>query len=235
MVQTNPTTGTSTPRLTAPDKAAAPAQRVLGPLSGITVIDLTRVLAGPYCTMVLADLGARVIKIEQPGSGDDSRAFGPFVKGTSAYFASLNRGKESIALDLKSPADKETFAKLLEKADVLVENFRPGTMEKLGFGFEALHEKYPRLIYAAASGFGHTGPYSKRPAYDMVVQGMGGVMSVTGHEGAAPVRVGTAIGDMRDMSEKSMEIVRRTVVSTQQMQEQVSALSRAVEAFKLVS
>ena len=175
---------------------APPPVRVEGPLSGITVIDLTRVLAGPYCTMVLADLGARVIKVEQPGSGDDSRAFGPFVKGASAYFASLNRGKESIALDLKDPADREIFGKLLERADVVVENFRPGTMEKLGFGYDALHEKYPRLIYAAASGFGHTGPYSKRAAYDMVVQGMGGVMSVTGHEGQAPVRVGTAIGDI---------------------------------------
>jgi CoA:oxalate CoA-transferase len=160
-----------------------PAPTSKGPLTGLTVVDLTRVLAGPYCTMVLADLGARIIKVEQPGTGDDSRAFGPFVKGKSAYFSSLNRGKESIALDLKKPDDKIIFEKLLERADVLVENYRPGTMEKLGYGFETLHEKYPRLIYAAASGFGHTGPYSKRAAYDMVVQGMGGVMSglVYGH------------------------------------------------------
>ena len=171
-------------------------ERPKGPLTGITVVDLTRVLAGPYCTMVLADLGARVIKVEQPGTGDDSRAFGPFQKGKSAYFSSLNRGKESIALDLKDEGDKAIFERLLERADILVENFRPGTMEKLGYGFDALHEKYPKLIYAAASGFGHTGPYSKRAAYDMVVQAMGGLMSVTGTPGGEPVRVGTSIGDI---------------------------------------
>ena len=171
---------------------AAPA----GPLTGVTVLDLTRVLAGPYCTMVLADLGARVIKVEQPGTGDDSRAYGPFHNGASAYFASLNRGKESIALNLKHADDRLIFEKLLSSADVVVENYRPGTMEKLGFGWEQLHEKYPRLIYAAASGFGHTGPYSKRAAYDMVVQAMGGIMSVTGHPGQPPVRVGTSVGDI---------------------------------------
>ena len=191
----------ATARLPAPEPAlghtaATGTPPPKGPLSGITVVDLTRVLAGPYCTMVLADLGARVIKVEQPGSGDDSRAFGPFVKGKSAYFASLNRGKESIALDLKATEDKVIFGKLLERADVLVENFRPGTMEKLGLGFETLHERYPRLIYAAASGFGHTGPYSKRASYDMVVQAMGGLMSVTGNPGEPPVRVGTSVGDI---------------------------------------
>ena len=169
---------------------------VKGPLSGITVIDLTSVLAGPYCTMVLADLGARVIKIEQPGTGDDARAFGPIIDGSSAYFASLNRGKESLALDLKSPADKEIFERLLEKADVVVENFSPGTMEKLGYGFDTLRERFPQLIYAAVSGFGHTGPYSKRAAYDMVAQAMGGLMSITGPESGPPVRVGTSIGDI---------------------------------------
>ncbi|MCA3248701.1 MAG: CoA transferase [Azospirillum sp.] len=167
-----------------------------GPLSGITVVDLTRVLAGPYCTMVLLDLGARVIKVEPPKVGDDARAFGPFLKGKSAYFMSLNRGKESIALDLKNAADKAIFHDLLARADVLVENYRPGTMEKLGLGWDALHAKYPKLIYAAASGFGHSGPYSKRAAYDMVVQGMGGLMSVTGHPGGPPTRVGTSIGDI---------------------------------------
>jgi len=171
-----------------------------GPLSGITVIDLTRVLAGPYCTMVLADLGARVIKVETPDGGDDARHFGPFVDtpdgGKSAYFMSLNRGKESIALDLKNDSDKKTLDRLLETADVLVENYRPGTMEKLGFGWQRLHRKFPRLIYAAASGFGHTGPYSKRPAYDLVVQGMGGVMSLTGRPGGEPTRVGTSVGDI---------------------------------------
>src|SRR5262245_35108958 len=167
-----------------------------GPLSGITVLDLTRVLAGPYCTMVLADLGARVIKVESPEGGDDSRRYGPFVNGKSAYFMAMNRGKESIALDLKRPADRAIFERLLEQADVLVENFRPGAMERLGYGWEALHERHPRLIYAAASGFGHTGPYAPKPAYDMVVQAMGGIMSITGHPGGPPTRVGASIGDI---------------------------------------
>ena len=169
---------------------------VSGPLAGILVVDLTRVLAGPYCTMVLSDLGARVVKVEQPGRGDDSRAYGPFIAGQSGYFAAMNRGKESIALDLKAPADRAILERLLEKADVLVENFRPGTMERLGLGWDDLHRRYPRLIYAAASGFGHTGPYSARPAYDMVAQAMGGVMSITGHPGGPPTRVGSSIGDL---------------------------------------
>ncbi|MBX6366418.1 MAG: CoA transferase [Rhodospirillales bacterium] len=167
-----------------------------GPLSGITVVDLSRILAGPYCTFLMAELGARVIKIEPPGKGDDAREYGPFVAGKSTYFMSINRGKESIALDLKSEADRRIFEALLEKADVIVENFRPGTMEKLGYGWETLHERYPRLIYAAASGFGHTGPLSREPAYDMVVQGLGGMMSITGEPGGAPVRVGMSIGDI---------------------------------------
>jgi len=167
-----------------------------GPLSGITIVDLTRVLAGPYCTMVLADLGARVIKVEAPGGGDDSRRYGPFVNGKSAYFMAMNRGKKSIALDLKVDADRAIFERLLEQADVLVENFRPGAMERLGYGWEALHARHPRLVYAAASGFGHTGPYAPKPAYDMVVQGMGGIMSITGHPGGPPTRVGASIGDI---------------------------------------
>jgi CoA:oxalate CoA-transferase len=167
-----------------------------GPLNGVTVVDMTRVLAGPFCTLLLAELGARVIKVETPGSGDDARAYGPFVNGKSAYFVSVNRGKESIALDLKADGDREVFEKLLEAADVIVENFRPGTMEKLGYGWDELHKRYPRLIYAAVSGFGHTGPHSKRPAYDMVVQAMGGIMSITGQPGAPPTRVGTSIGDL---------------------------------------
>ena len=168
-----------------------------GPLSGIKVVDLSRILAGPYCTMLMAELGARVIKVEVPGTGDDARSFGPFVEGKSAYFQSVNRGKESIALDLKrSEEDKAIFAKLLEKADVIVENFRPGTMEKLGFGWAALHVQYPQLIYVSASGFGHSGPDMERPAYDMVVQGMGGIMSITGHEGSPPTRIGTSVGDI---------------------------------------
>ena len=169
---------------------------VPGPLSGITIIDLTRVLAGPYCTMVLADLGARVIKVEMPETGDDARAFGPFIKGKSAYFMSINRGKESLALNLKDKADRAIFETLLEDADILVENYRGGTMERLGYGWESLHPRYPKLIYAACSGFGHTGPYAERPAYDMVVQGLGGVMSLTGHPGGPPTRVGTSIGDI---------------------------------------
>jgi len=167
-----------------------------GPLSGITIIDLSRILAGPYCTLLLAELGARVIKVEPPGPGDDARHYGPFRNGKSAYFVSVNRGKESIALDLKSPAGREVFERLLDKADALVENFRPGTMEKLGYGWESLHPRYPRLVYAAASGFGHSGPYSHHPAYDMVVQGLGGIMSITGHPGMPLTRVGTSVGDL---------------------------------------
>jgi CoA:oxalate CoA-transferase len=167
-----------------------------GPLSGITIVDLSRILAGPYCTLLLAELGARVIKVEAPGGGDDARQYGPFTNGKSTYFASVNRGKESIALDLKAAKDKEIFERLLDKADAIVENFRPGTMERLGYGWESLHKRYPRLIYAAASGFGHTGPYSHYPSYDMVVQGLGGIMSITGVPDGPLVRIGTSIGDL---------------------------------------
>jgi len=167
-----------------------------GPLKDLLVLDLTRVLVGPYCTMILSDLGARVIKVEAPEIGDDSRKFGPFVKDYSAYFMSLNRGKESIALNLKKEDDKKIFEKILAKADVLVENFKPGTLEKWGFGWKELCKKYPKLIYASASGFGQTGPLKELPAYDMVVQGMGGLMSVTGQPNSEPTRVGTSIGDI---------------------------------------
>ena len=167
-----------------------------GPLKNLLVIDLTRVLVGPYCTMILSDLGARVIKIEAPETGDDSRKFGPFIKDFSAYFMSLNRGKESIALNLKNNEDKKIFEKILAKADILVENFKPGTLEKWGYGWKNITEKFPRLIYASASGFGQTGPLKELPAYDMVVQGMGGLMSVTGHPNSEPTRVGTSIGDI---------------------------------------
>ncbi|HEX4113284.1 MAG TPA: CaiB/BaiF CoA-transferase family protein [Stellaceae bacterium] len=168
----------------------------IGPLSGITVVDLSRILAGPYATFLMAEMGARVIKVEPPPPGDDARAYGPYVNGVSTYFASINRGKESISLDLKAAPDKRIFEKLLERADVVVENFRPGTMEKLGYGWEALHQRYPKLIYAAASGFGHTGPFSAKPSYDMVVQGLGGIMSITGHPGMPPARIGMSIGDI---------------------------------------
>ncbi|MEP2715935.1 CoA transferase [Pseudophaeobacter sp.] len=167
-----------------------------GPLSGLTIVDLTHVLAGPYASMTLADLGARVIKVERPGSGDDTRAFPPFKGEDSAYFAAINHGKESIALDLKSPEDRVVFERLLSQADVMLENYRPGVMERMGYGWEALHEQFPRLIYGAVSGFGHTGPDSQRPAYDMVVQARGGVMSITGERGRDPVRVGASIGDI---------------------------------------
>jgi CoA:oxalate CoA-transferase len=167
-----------------------------GPFSGLLVIDLTRVLAGPFCTMLLAELGARVIKVENPDGGDDSRAFDPFVDGKSAYFASLNRGKESIALNLKEADDRDLFLALVRRGDVLVENFRPGTLERLGLGYEQLRELNPRLIYAAVSGFGHTGPWSHKPAYDMIVQALGGLMSVTGYAGGPPTKAGTSIGDL---------------------------------------
>ena len=167
-----------------------------GPLKNLLVLDLTRVLVGPYCTMILSDLGARVIKVEAPEIGDDSRKFGPFVKDYSAYFMSLNRGKESIALNLKNEDDKKIFDKILVKADILVENFKPGTLEKWGYGWKDVSKKNPKLIYASASGFGQTGPLKELPAYDMVVQGMGGLMSVTGHPNSEPTRVGTSIGDI---------------------------------------
>lgn len=172
-----------------------------GPLAGVVVVDLTRVLAGPYCTMVLADLGARVIKVELPVLGDDARHAGPFIEQEgesplSGYFFSVNRNKESIALDLKSPEDREIFEALVEEADVLVENFSPGTMHKLGYDWDTVHERWPALVMASISGFGQTGPYRELPAYDMVVQAMGGIMSLTGDEGGQPTRVGVSIGDI---------------------------------------
>lgn len=166
------------------------------PLAGLTVLDLTHVLAGPFAAMNLSDLGAKVIKVERPGAGDDTRAFPPFKDGASAYFAAINHGKQSIALDLKNPDDRATFDRLLAKSDILLENYRPGVMEKLGYGWDALHAAHPHLIYGAVSGFGHTGPDALRPAYDMVVQARGGVMSITGEKDREPVRVGASIGDI---------------------------------------
>ncbi len=166
------------------------------PLQGITVLDLTHVLAGPFASLTLADLGARIIKVERPGTGDDTRGFPPFLQGESAYFAALNAGKQSIALDLKAAPDRALFDRLLKKADILLENYRPGVMERLGYGWETLHNAHPRLIYGAVSGFGHTGPDRGKPAYDMVVQARGGVMSITGESGGPPVRVGASIGDI---------------------------------------
>jgi CoA:oxalate CoA-transferase len=187
------------PRRAEPAGAAgrAPAGRPRGgPLEGILVLDLTRVLAGPWCTLLLRDLGARILKIERPGRGDDARAIGPFVEGRSAYFLSLNRGKESLALDLRAPADRALFERLLARADVLVENFRPGVLDRLGYGWETLRGRHPRLVYAAISGFGRTGPLADRPAYDLIAQAMGGLMSITGPPDGPPTRVGTSIGDL---------------------------------------
>ena len=167
-----------------------------GPLTDLLVLDVTRVLAGPFAGMVLADLGAEVIKIERPGRGDDSRAFGPFRNNVSAYFASVNRGKKSVTLDLATPEGRDIFLRLAERADVVVENFRPGVMARLGLGWDALRARNPGLVYAACSGFGQTGPYAHRPAYDAVVQAMGGIMSLTGEDGGAPVRVGVSIADI---------------------------------------
>jgi len=167
-----------------------------GPLHGIKVIDLTRVLAGPFCTMTLADLGAEIIKIEKPGTGDDSRAFGPHLHGESAYFMSINRGKKSLTLDLKAEKGREIFLKLVKDADVVVENFFPGVMKKLGLDYAALKKINPKLIYCASSGFGQTGPYSSRPAYDLIIQGMGGLMSITGPDASQPTKVGSSIADI---------------------------------------
>jgi CoA:oxalate CoA-transferase len=166
------------------------------PLSGIRVLDLTRVLAGPYASMILADLGAEVIKIESPHGGDDSRGFGPFVNDESIYFVSINRNKKSLTLNLKTQAGKNIFHKLLRDADVVLENYRTGTMEKLGLGYEELEKINPSIIYAAVSGFGHTGPYSQRAAYDLIVQAMGGIMSLTGEPDGMPTRVGASVGDI---------------------------------------
>lgn len=166
------------------------------PLAGLVVLDLTHVLAGPFASMTMADLGATIIKVERPGAGDDTRAFPPFKDGKSAYFAAINHGKKSIALDLKKDKDRAVFDKLLARADVLLENYRPGVMDRLGYGWTTLHARHPGLIYGAVSGFGHTGPDAKRPAYDMVVQARGGVMSITGEKGRDPVRVGASIGDI---------------------------------------
>jgi formyl-CoA transferase/CoA:oxalate CoA-transferase len=167
------------------------------PLQGITVLDLTRVLSGPYCTMMLADLGARVIKVEQPRKGDDTRAWGPpFVNGESSYFLSVNRNKESITLDFKQPDGRAVLDRLIARADVLVENFRPGTLARQRLDYQSLSGAFPRLVYASISGFGHTGPRSKEGGYDAVMQGEGGLMSITGSADGPPYRLGVAIADI---------------------------------------
>lgn len=167
-----------------------------GALQGIRIIDLTRVLAGPFCTMLLGDMGAEIIKIEVPGQGDDSRRYPPFIGDESAYFMNLNRNKKSLVLNLKHPKAREIFLDLVEKADVVLENFRPGTMEKLGIGYETLKARNPAIVYACISGFGHTGPCRDLPGYDIIGQAMGGIMSITGWPGSPPTRTGTAIADV---------------------------------------
>jgi CoA:oxalate CoA-transferase len=169
---------------------------VHGPLEGLLVVDFSRVLAGPFATMMLADLGARVIKVEKPDTGDDSRTYGPFVGDRSLYFARVNRGKESISLDLGDPEDRALALSLISRADVLVENFRPGVMDRLGLGPTAMLEENPRLVYCSISGFGHTGPWSQRPAYDAVVQGMSGLMTITGAADGPPVKPGAPVADL---------------------------------------
>ena len=167
------------------------------PLEGLTVLDMTRVLSGPYCTMLLGDMGARVIKIERPGKGDDTRGWGPpFVDGESAYFLSINRNKESVALDFKRPEGRAILDRLIEKSDVLVENFRPGTLAKLGLDYQTLAARHPRLVYCCISGFGHTGPRSAEAGYDAVIQAEGGLMSITGAADGPPFRLGVAIADI---------------------------------------
>ena len=165
-------------------------------LEGIKIIDLSRVLAGPFCTMLLADMGAEVIKVEVPGKGDDSRTFPPFKEGQGTYFINFNRNKKSVVLDLKSASDVDKFLEIIKSMDVLVENFRPGTMEKMGLGYERLKQVNNQLIYACISGFGHYGPYKDKPGYDIIGQAVGGIMSITGWPDGPPTRTGTAIADI---------------------------------------
>jgi crotonobetainyl-CoA:carnitine CoA-transferase CaiB-like acyl-CoA transferase len=169
----------------------------MDPLTGITVVDLSRILAGPYCTMALADAGADVVKIEEPGRGDDTRGWGPpFVEGESTYFLSVNRGKRSLTLNLKHEDGRRILRQLLDGADVLVENFRPGTLDRLGFSYDAVRARNPRLVYASISGYGPDGPWGGKPGYDAIAQGEGGLMSITGLPGGPPTRVGASVADV---------------------------------------
>ena len=165
----------------------------IGALEGVTVLDLSRVLAGPYCSMILADMGATVIKVEVPGTGDDTRGFPPFSGDESGYFMNMNRNKKGITLNLKK--GKDVFFDLAKKADILIENYRPGTMEKLGIGYEEIKKVNPKIVYGCISGFGHYGPYSQRPGYDIVGQAMSGIMSVTGWPDGEATRAGAPVSD----------------------------------------
>jgi crotonobetainyl-CoA:carnitine CoA-transferase CaiB-like acyl-CoA transferase len=166
------------------------------PLAGVRVLDLTRVLAGPFCSLMLADMGAEVIKVEEPGKGDDTRTWPPFAGGESTYFMSVNRGKKSLTLNLKAPGGRQVLKRLVRRSDVLLENFRPGTMDRLGLGYATLRRLNPRLVYCAISGFGESGPEAGRPGYDLIVQGESGLMDLTGFPDGPPVKVGTSIADL---------------------------------------
>jgi crotonobetainyl-CoA:carnitine CoA-transferase CaiB-like acyl-CoA transferase len=175
---------------TRPKNASRP------PLAGVRVLDLTRVLAGPFCSMSLGDMGAEVIKIEEPGKGDDTRGWPPFAGGEATYFLSVNRNKKSLTLNMKAPEGQEILRKLVARSDVVLENFRPGTMERLGFGYDKLRRLNPRLIYCSISGFGESGPEASRPGYDLIVQGESGIMDLTGFSDGPPVKVGNSIADL---------------------------------------
>jgi crotonobetainyl-CoA:carnitine CoA-transferase CaiB-like acyl-CoA transferase len=166
------------------------------PLSGIRVLDLSRVLAGPFCSMTLSDLGAEIIKVEIPGSGDDTRAFPPYVEGESSYFMSVNRGKKSVTLNLKEDAAREALLRIAARCDVFLENYRPGVTKRLGIEYDAVRKVNPGIVYCSISSFGQTGPYNQWPGYDLIVQGMGGLMGLTGEPGRPPVRVGMAVTDI---------------------------------------
>jgi formyl-CoA transferase len=166
------------------------------PLRGIRVLDLSRVLAGPFCSMILSDLGAEVIKVEMPGEGDDTRTYPPFIGGLSSYFMSVNRGKKSVTLDLKKAEAREAIYRLAERSDIFLENFRPGVTARLGVDYENIRKVNPGIIYCSISSFGQTGPYASWPGYDIIIQGMGGLMGITGEPGRPPVRVGIAISDI---------------------------------------
>ena len=166
------------------------------PLAGVTVLDLSRILAGPYCTMLLGDLGAEVLKVEPP-KGDDARGWGPpFAAGESAYFLAVNRNKRSLCINLKHPSGSDLLRRLIEKADVLVENFRPGTLERLGFGYQDVRKSRPQIVYCSISGYGHSGPLKEKPGYDAVIQGEAGWMSLTGESGGPPLKVGASLADI---------------------------------------